>query len=172
MAAKFLTDQHRELQQLARDRHDVKLIKAKLRQPDQLSLNRAAEDQNREYKERIDKRQRTSLSPRIRASPAKGNGKTAGNRAVGSYITREGARTKAEIMTTDGKRAPQTKMGARRMTAAVIATGEKLIDRKAKGERTKPIAKRSKAETSDTLSKNTLFTKTWTNNHQQVSGVS
>ena len=54
VAAKFLTGQHRELQQIARSRQDMKQIEPRLRQPDQL-ISGAVGDQGKEYKARTEK---------------------------------------------------------------------------------------------------------------------
>ena len=55
VAWKFASEQFRELQMLARDRHDPRLIKGHLTTPDPAILARVVEDQNKEYKERTDK---------------------------------------------------------------------------------------------------------------------
>ena len=97
-------------------------------------LNRAAGDQNKEYEERIDKKRDFPFT-RNAGQPSRGKKKvTTGHLVVGANITREETRTKAEIMTTDGKSAPETKKGARRMITAAIATGKEWVARKAKGE--------------------------------------
>ena len=58
VAWKFASEQFRELQMLARDRHDPRLIKGHLMAPDPAILARAAEGQNKEYKpERSDAEQ-------------------------------------------------------------------------------------------------------------------
>ena len=58
VAWKFASEQFRELQMLARDRHDPRLIKGHLTTPDPAILARVVEDQNNEYKERTDNSQK------------------------------------------------------------------------------------------------------------------
>ena len=70
VASKFRTEQSRELQLLARGRHDPKLIENHLLQPDPAILTRVTEDQNKEYKERTDK----SRKDQSRGSAEKGQG--------------------------------------------------------------------------------------------------
>ena len=55
VAAKFLKDQKRDLRQIARDRQDITQNELQLKQPDQLLITRAAEDQQKEYKRRAEK---------------------------------------------------------------------------------------------------------------------
>ena len=76
VAWKFLNEQLRELQMLARDRHDVKLITDHLHSPDQALLARVIDDQNKEYKERTEKkRDHQSKGKKEQATKNKGPGK-------------------------------------------------------------------------------------------------
>ena len=72
VAWKFASEQFRELQMLARGRHDPELIKGHLMTPDPAMLARAIEDQNKEYKERTDKSRKEQPKSKKKDQPMKG----------------------------------------------------------------------------------------------------
>ena len=74
VAWKFASEQFRELQMLARDRHDPGLIKGHLATPDPAILARVAEDQNKEYKERTDKSRKEQPKNKKKDQPKRGKG--------------------------------------------------------------------------------------------------
>ena len=74
VAWKFASEQFRELQMLARDRHDPRLIKGHLTTPDPAILARVVEDQNKEYKERTDKGRKDPTKNKKKDQPKKGKG--------------------------------------------------------------------------------------------------
>ena len=72
VAWKFASEQFRELQMLARDRHDPELIRGHLMTPDPAILARVVEDQNKEYKERTDKSRKEQPKNKKKDQPMKG----------------------------------------------------------------------------------------------------
>ena len=72
VAWKFASEQFRELQMLARGRHDPELIKGHLMTPDPAILARVIEDQNKEYKERTDKSRKEQPKSKKKDQPMKG----------------------------------------------------------------------------------------------------
>ena len=54
-AARLITEQNQEWQQLARDRHDINQIAEQLKQPNQLILSRVIEDQKKDFLNRAEK---------------------------------------------------------------------------------------------------------------------
>lgn len=54
-AARLITEQNQEWQQLARDRHDINQIAEQLKQPNQLILSRVLEDQKKDFLNRAEK---------------------------------------------------------------------------------------------------------------------
>ena len=104
MASKFWTEQSREFQLLARDRHDPKLIKNHLLQPDPAMLARVRMTRTRNTRKEPTKVGRISHAGGAKISREKARETTAGSRGMAAGITKEKTRIRTGITAISGGR--------------------------------------------------------------------